>query len=378
MAWFVGPGIPNSGELGTLYRIATDGVVTKLFGGPPLIQPFGPLLIGADGHLYGTSYVGDASAPNGSVVRVILPGGMKTTPVITWPTPADIPYGTALGATQLNATADVPGSFVYTPDTDTILPVGGAQLLSVAFTPTNTTLYNPASASVHINVTKAAQAPLTVTGAPGSAVYGTTFTVGVAGGSGTGAVTVTASGACSNTAGGSLITMTSGTGTCSITATKAGDMNYQSTTSAAVAVAATKAGAGLSLSNLTQAFDGPSRSVTVTTNPTGLSGVSVTYNGSPTAPTNVGSYAVVAALTNTNYQATNATGTLTIATAALKALTLNPTSVVGGVNVTGTVTLTAKAPTGGVSVSVSSSNTAGAAVDSSVTVPRVRHPRNSR
>ena len=34
---------------------------------------------------------------------------------ITWATPADIVYGTALSATQLNATASVPGTFVYTP-----------------------------------------------------------------------------------------------------------------------------------------------------------------------------------------------------------------------------------------------------------------------
>jgi hypothetical protein len=40
---------------------------------------------------------------------------LKATPVITWSTPADIIYGTALSATQLNATANVPGSFVYAP-----------------------------------------------------------------------------------------------------------------------------------------------------------------------------------------------------------------------------------------------------------------------
>src|SRR2546422_7287326 len=40
--------------------------------------------------------------------------------------------------------------------------------------------------------------------------------------------------------------------------------------------------------------------------------MAITYNGSPTAPTNVGSYAVVASLSNANYTASNATGTLTI------------------------------------------------------------------
>ncbi|MBT1073648.1 MBG domain-containing protein, partial [Pelotalea chapellei] len=35
----------------------------------------------------------------------------KATPTITWAVPAPITVGTALSATQLNATANVPGSF---------------------------------------------------------------------------------------------------------------------------------------------------------------------------------------------------------------------------------------------------------------------------
>src|SRR5207245_8238142 len=57
---------------------------------------------------------------------------------------------------------------------------------------------------------------------------------------------------------------------------------------------------------------GSPKAATATTNPAGLSGVSITYNGSATAPTTVGSYAVVASLNNANYTASNATGTLTI------------------------------------------------------------------
>ena len=39
----------------------------------------------------------------------------QAAPIVTWPTPAAITYGTALGATQLDATASVPGAFVYRP-----------------------------------------------------------------------------------------------------------------------------------------------------------------------------------------------------------------------------------------------------------------------
>ncbi len=79
----------------------------------------------------------------------------KATPVITWNNPADIVYGTALGATQLNATANVPGSFNYTPGLGTVLSAGSGQPLLASFTPTDTTNYNPASKNAQINVLKA-------------------------------------------------------------------------------------------------------------------------------------------------------------------------------------------------------------------------------
>src|SRR6185295_891287 len=55
--------------------------------------------------------------------------------------------------TQLNAVANVPGSFVYSPASGTVLPVGAGQQLSASFTPTSTANYNTASKAVLINVT---------------------------------------------------------------------------------------------------------------------------------------------------------------------------------------------------------------------------------
>ncbi len=78
----------------------------------------------------------------------------KATPVITWNNPADIIYGTALSGTQLNATANVPGSFVYTPPAGTVLGYG-THNLHVDFTPTDTTNYNNAMKDVSINVLSA-------------------------------------------------------------------------------------------------------------------------------------------------------------------------------------------------------------------------------
>ena len=71
-----------------------------------------------------------------------------------------------------------------------------------------------------------------------------------------------------------------------------------------------KATATLTLSDLTQTNNGVPRSATVTTVPSGLN-VDITYNGSPTAPTNSGNYAVIATVNDLNYAGT-ASGTLVI------------------------------------------------------------------
>jgi hypothetical protein len=68
--------------------------------------------------------------------------------------------------------------------------------------------------------------------------------------------------------------------------------------------------AQVNLGNLEQTYDGTQKSVTATTNPSGLS-VVVTYEGSTTPPTVSGSYAVVATVNDVNYNGL-ATGTLII------------------------------------------------------------------
>ena len=99
----------------------------------------------------------------------------KTTPTITWATPAAINYGTALSATQLNATATVAsvpvaGTFVYTPAAGAV-PSAGSRVLSVTFTPTDTTTYNSASGTVTLTVNKVT--PTVTWGTPAAIAYGT-------------------------------------------------------------------------------------------------------------------------------------------------------------------------------------------------------------
>lgn len=75
----------------------------------------------------------------------------KHNPTITWAQPAAITQGTALSGTQLNATANVPGTFTFSPAAGTVLPTGTATL-NCTFTPTDTTAYNTATATVSITV----------------------------------------------------------------------------------------------------------------------------------------------------------------------------------------------------------------------------------
>ena len=96
----------------------------------------------------------------------------QATPAITWADPDSILLGTALGASQLDATASVPGKFTYNPGAGTVLGVGTGQTLSVSFAPTDSTDYTTATATVTINVNE----PITPTitwANPASIVYGT-------------------------------------------------------------------------------------------------------------------------------------------------------------------------------------------------------------
>jgi 2-keto-3-deoxy-6-phosphogluconate aldolase len=115
------------------------------------------------GHLAGCG--GSGSSGSSPVV--------KTTPTITWATPASVPAGTVLGSAQLDATASEPGSFVYTPAAGAVLSTVGTNTLSVSFTPTDTTDYNSASASVSITVTAVKATPTITWFTPASVPVGT-------------------------------------------------------------------------------------------------------------------------------------------------------------------------------------------------------------
>ena len=289
-----------------------------------------------------SNYTGSA---NGTLVIA------KATPVVTWPTPAAITTGTALSAAQLDATANVAGTFAYTPAAG-FVPAIGAQTLSVTFTPTDTTDYAVVTTSVVLTVnsitattftiaptsftyTGAAQGP-TITPSPAGATYTTSGTPSAID-AGSYTVTATANGTYTGTSGpvgwiikqaipivtwatpaaiakgtplsaaqlnatanvpgtfsytpaaGTVLGV--GTQTLSVTFTPTDSKNY---TTAGASVSLTvndTTAATITLSNLEQAYDGTPKVVTAKTSPAGLA-VDITYNGVPTPPTYPGSYVV--------------------------------------------------------------------------------------
>jgi len=100
---------------------------------------------------------------------------------------------------------------------------------------------------------------------------------------------------------------------------------------------------------------------------------SVTINAGANSATFTASTNPVAVSTAVNvsgtYRGVTRTGKLTVNPPSLISLTLNPTSVTGGGSSTGTVTLNGPAPTGGITVALSSSNAVVAQVPMTVAVP---------
>ena len=361
------PNVPN-GTVGTMMDLLTLGG-TQARG----------VAINNLGQITGSSSL-DGDPPFGmSEVGIVLRTHAFVTPptsstfgqTIAFDGLADRTYGDADFTVSASASSGLAVSFTAdghcTIDGATVHLTGAGTCTITASQPGDSTYDAAPDVPQPFDIAKATQAAFTI-GAPASLTYGNTATLTANGGSGSGAVSFNAGASTGCAVAGDQLSVTNAAGTCAVTAIKAGDDDYVAGSSSAATVTLNKAAATLSLSNLTQAFDGTPKPVTVTTTPIGLGTMAITYDGSANAPTKAGSYAVVASLTNTNYQASNAIGTLVI-TPALKKVALNAAAVVGGVSAIGTVTLSAPAPRGGVPVALASSNTAVATVPAVVTVP---------
>jgi len=150
------------------------GSTTTGIGGVATFTSYNPSALFVAAHNVGASFtsatIGGTNFGSSTSDTLALTVG-KATPTITWANPADITYGTGLSATQLNASASVPGSFVYTPPSGTKLNAGAGQNLHADFTPTDTANYNNAAKDVSINVLKGT--PVITWGNPADIIYGT-------------------------------------------------------------------------------------------------------------------------------------------------------------------------------------------------------------
>ncbi len=135
----------------------------------------GTILPAGAGQTLSTSFTPtDATNYNSVPTTTVTINVGKANPVITWASPSPITYGTALSATQLNPTSNVPGSFTFNPVSGTILNAGANQTLSSTFTPTDQANYNTIVTNRTITVNKAT--PVVTWNSPSPIVYGTPLT----------------------------------------------------------------------------------------------------------------------------------------------------------------------------------------------------------
>ena len=195
--------------------------------------------------------------------------------------------------------------------------------------------YNGATATQSTAASKIAPT-VTFTGAPVSAAYKSSFTVATTTNA-SNTPTISSSGACSNLS--TAITMTSGTGACSLTATWAADSNYngatatQSTTANKIAPTVTFTGAPVSAaynSHFTVAT-----TTNASTTPTITSGGACSNSGTAITMTNgTGACSLTATwAADSNYNGSTATQSTaaTLATATISISDISPTLLTGGI-----------------------------------------------
>ena len=263
----------------------------------------------------------------------------QATPTITWATPGAITYGTALSALQLNATSPVVGTFAYTPAAGTV-PTAGTAVLSVTFTPTDSTDYAPVTKTVNLTVNKAA--PVVTWTPPTAITYGTALS---------GAqldATASVPGSFAYTpAAGSV--PTAGTQTLSVTFTPTDTTDYKPVTQTVsiqvnkavltVTAASQTVTYGTALAPYSYTITGFVNGDTQTSATSGTPSLVTT----PATPVNVGTYAITTTaggLTSSNYSFVFVNGQITINKATLTLTANNASRPYNTPNPTFTGTLT--------------------------------------
>ena len=209
--------------------VTASGTTPIIFGGANL--PTG-LSISTNGLINGTPTVAGTNAATltasnsiGSTNQTTTFIIAKGTPVLTWtPSPiTSLTYPAALSSTQLNATSSVAGTFSYNPTNGTVLNVGTSTLVAT-FTPSNTTNYTSGLTITNTVVVAKGTQNIIFGALPIKYVGDAAFNLTASAGSG---LTVTYASSNTNVATvlGSLVTIV-GEGTTTITASQAGNSNW--------------------------------------------------------------------------------------------------------------------------------------------------------
>jgi MBG domain/Thrombospondin type 3 repeat len=258
--------------------------------------------------------------------------GGTTPQTITFDPISDKTYGDAPFTVSASASSGLPLSFVFSGDctmdgmTVTITAAGSCTI--IAQQPGNAEYTFAQDVQRSFNI---AQAPQTISFAalPDRTVGDPAFTVSATASSGL-ALSFSAAGAC--TVSGSTVTL-AGAGTCTITAHQGGNTNYHPAADVAQSFEIGKLTVTITVTDPMPTFDGTAKRASATTDPAGLSGVTLSYSQagvSVSTPVNAGAYQVLATLNNPNYEAAQASGTLTILQALPTIVWENPASITEG------------------------------------------------
>ncbi|MEI6819302.1 MAG: MBG domain-containing protein [Verrucomicrobiota bacterium] len=235
----------------------------------------------------------DATNYNAVTTELDVTVAPATPSILTNPTATPIAAGQTLSSSTLSGgEASVGGSFTWeNPNT---APDTGTTSQSFVFTPNDTVNYTTSTGTVSVSVDKAT--PTVITPPIASDItFGQSLAASILDG---GVASVAGKFAWANPA----TEPNAGTVSYAFTFTPDDTTNYQSTTGL-VSVTVNQAVATVTLGNLTATYDATAKAASVATTPEGLA-VILSYNGEVTAPTNAGTYEVVATINDTNYTGT--------------------------------------------------------------------------
>lgn len=284
-----------------------SAILMDQFGAPMANQPASFGWTASGGGTIDSTGLFTATAAGGPYVITATSGAFSNTASVTvTPAPADLTLtnlaqtydGNPKPVTVTTTPSGLP--FAVTYDTLSDEPVNAGTYAVEA----NITAPNyQGTASNTLVVAKASQ---TITFAPpANATFGdVAFALSATASSGL-TVSYQSSNPSVATVSGNTVTIV-GAGNTTITATQAGDTNHEAATDVPQPLTVNKATATVTLSGLTQTYDGSPKHVTVSTDPAlPAENIAVTYDGSPAAPTDAGTYTIVATINDPNYEGGN-------------------------------------------------------------------------